>query len=60
MIVGTMAHLTGVKLEAVAKLPDYVVNNDDSEPEVAAIVEFLTKYRGTSQLDLLINYPPAD
>ncbi len=29
MIVGTMAHLKGVKLRAVAKLPDYVASNDD-------------------------------
>ncbi len=27
IILGTMAHLKGVKLRAVAKLPDYVVNN---------------------------------
>ena len=58
MILGTMAHLKGVKLRAVAKLPDYVVNNPENEPEVSAIVEFLTKYLGTTQLDLLIEYPP--
>ncbi len=58
MILGTMAHLKGVKLRAVAKLPDYLVNNSENEPEVSAFVEFLTKYLGTTQLDLLIEYPP--
>jgi|CXWL01.1.fsa_nt_gi hypothetical protein len=58
MILGTMVHLKGVKLRAVAKLPDYIVNNPENEPEVSAIVEFLTKYLGTTQLDLLIEYPP--
>jgi hypothetical protein len=29
MIVGTMAHLKGVKLRAVARLPDYVANTED-------------------------------
>jgi hypothetical protein len=58
MILGTMAHLKGVKLRAVAKLPDYVVNNSENEPEVSAFVEFLTKYLGNTQLDLLIEYPP--
>ena len=58
IIMGTMAHLKGVKLRAVAELPDYIVNNPENEPEVSAIVEFLTKYLGTTQLDLLIEYPP--
>lgn len=58
MIQGTMAHLKGVKLRAVAKLPEYVVNNPENEPEISAFVEFLTKYMGTTQLDLLIEYPP--
>ena len=29
MVLGTMAHLVGVKLRAVARLPDYIANNDD-------------------------------
>jgi len=58
MIPDTMAHLKYVRLTAVPKLPDYVVNSPENEPEVSAIVEFLTKYLGTTQLDLLMEYPP--
>ena len=60
MILGTMAHLRSVKLREAPAIPAYIVNNADSEPEVPAIVEFITKYQGTTQLDILMSYPPTD
>lgn len=60
MILGTMAHLRGVKLRAVAKLPDYVVNNDgvkkwEQEPALISMM-----YDSDAPLDILMRYPPAN
>ena len=54
MIVGTMAHLKGVKLRAVARLPDYVASSDiknwDHEPGHMIILY--------NQLDILMGNQP--
>lgn len=55
MIVGTMAHLEGVKLKAVPKLPDYVANNDDFknwDPDPGHVIILY------SQLDILMGNQP--
>ena len=55
MILGTMAHLKDVKLTAVAKLPDYVVNNDDAKKWDHETDHPIFLY---NQLDVLMEYPP--
>lgn len=55
MIVGTMAHLKGVKFRAVARLPDYVANNDDIknwDPKPGHVVILY------NQLDILMGNQP--
>lgn len=55
MIVGTMAHLKGVKLRAVARLPDYVANNDDInnwDPDPGHVIILY------NQLDILMGNQP--
>ena len=55
MIPGTMAHLKDVKLTAVPKLPDYVVNNDDDKKWDHETDHPIILY---NQLDVLMEYPP--
>lgn len=60
MILGTMAHLKGVKLRAVGKLPDYVVSNDgmkkwEQEPALISMM-----YDSDTPLDIMMRYPPAN
>lgn len=57
MILGTMAHLKGVKLRAVAKLPDYVVNNDEIRKWDQSAGWM---YDSTTPLDIMTGYHPAD
>ena len=55
MIVGTMAHLKGVKLRAVARLPDYVADNDDIknwDPDPGHVIILY------NQLDILMGNQP--
>lgn len=60
MVVGTMAHLKGVKLTAVAKLPDYVVDNGDVQKAYLETASAIIMYTGTTQLDILMDNLPAD
>jgi hypothetical protein len=60
MIVGTMAHLRGVKLKAVAKLPDYEVNNGDIQKADRETASAIIVYAGTTQLDILMGNLPAE
>jgi hypothetical protein len=60
MIPGTMTHLKDVKLTAVPKLPDYIINNNnmkkwDQEPALISMM-----YDSVTPLDIMMRYPPAD
>ena len=55
MILGTMAHLKAVKLRAVAKLPDYVANNDDIKNWDPKPDQVIILY---NQLDILMGNQP--
>jgi hypothetical protein len=60
MIPGTVAHLKDVKLTAVPKLPDHIINNNnmkkwDQEPALTSMM-----YDSITPLDMMMQYPPAD
>ena len=55
MIQGTRAHLKDVKLTAVPKLPDYVINNDNIKKWDHETDHSIVLY---NQLDVLMEYPP--
>lgn len=58
MIPGTMAHLRVVKLTAVAKLPDYAVNNDDVQRADMETALAIVRYSSHSQLEILMGSSP--
>jgi hypothetical protein len=60
MIPGTMAHLKDVRLTAVPKLPDYIINNDNMQKwqQEPALINMM--YDSFTPLDIMMQYPPAD
>jgi hypothetical protein len=59
-IPGTMAHLKDVKLTAVPKLPDYIINNNDmkkwdQEPTLTSMM-----YDSDTPLDIMMRYLPEE
>jgi hypothetical protein len=60
LIPGTMAHLKDVRLTAVPKLPDYIINNDNMQKwqQEPALINMM--YDSVTPLDVMVQYPPAD
>jgi hypothetical protein len=60
MIPGAMAHLKDVRLTAVPKLPDYIINNDNMQKwqQEPALINMM--YDSVTPLDIMMQYPPAD